>query len=341
MIREFVDKYIAYPTHLMNITVEITSTCNLKCCHCYVDDRLAQQQQRHLSLDDIKCIINQVKELNTITVTLTGGEPMAHPNFAEIIKFIKESGFIAFLKTNGTLINSSNIDIIKRYVDTVYLSRYGFSQKTYESVTGVSGSYEKFNTALILLKYHKVPYTENAILLKENESEIDEFLSSGLKIEQYISANKDNPYARKHRANDSTLYRYYYNLLSKPGFEFTQYFNDANSIKSVCNCGVCSLTINAYGDINPCTNFYYALGNIRTDRIYNVWNSMVKADIQERCKVKCFQKCSSCSSNNYLLSIAPCNNFAETGNINNVSTEMCRHCKIIERVHNDIISKHM
>lgn len=59
------------------------------------------------------------------------------------------------------------------------------------------------------------------------------------------------------------------------------------------------------------------------------------------CKASAFDKCSHCTKNRYLLSIAPCNNFTETGDINDVSAEMCRHCRIVEEVYNELISEHM
>ena len=59
------------------------------------------------------------------------------------------------------------------------------------------------------------------------------------------------------------------------------------------------------------------------------------------CKVSSFCKCLHCEKNRYLLSIAPCNNYSETGNVNDVSSEMCRYCHIVEKVNYDIESRYM
>ena len=215
MVNEFVNRYIANPAHLMNVTIEITSQCNLKCCHCYIEDRISCQTVTYLDVRTIEKVINEAYKLKAITITLTGGEPLMHPEFALILKLIKERGFLTFLKTNGTLINTRNIQYIKKYVDSVILSRYGFSPETYETVTGVKKSYNMYCNSLSLLKEYQIPYKENAILLRENESEIEQFLSSNLKIEQYISAHKDNPYAGEHRPSDDALFQYYSHLFQK------------------------------------------------------------------------------------------------------------------------------
>lgn len=113
MVKMFVEKYLANPKYLMNLTLEITSNCNLKCCHCYVENRAQKQMSRFLDFEMIKKVICEAYDMNAVTITLTGGEPMTHPNFNDIIEFIKSKGFVVFLKTNGTLISNNNIKYIK------------------------------------------------------------------------------------------------------------------------------------------------------------------------------------------------------------------------------------
>lgn len=273
MVNEFVNKYIANPKHLMNITLEITSECNLRCCHCYVCDRFSNQDCQILSLSTIEKIIDEAFDLNAITVCLTGGEPMSHPGFIDIIKMIKSKGFVLFLKTNGTLINTENIEYLKTYIDGITLSRYGFTAKTYENVTGIKHSYERYCNAIDLLKKYRIPYKENAILLKENELELDQFLISNMKIEHYISEHKDSPYAARHRPSDAALHKYYYEYFKKEGMDLPEIFSGSINEKAVCNCGTCSLTINPNGDVVPCTNFNYTLGNIPSQSLKSIWGS--------------------------------------------------------------------
>lgn len=335
MVKEYVEKYIARPQHLMNLTIELTSLCNLKCCHCYVDDRSCGNCCDIQSFDNIKKAVDEALSLNAITITLTGGEPMLHPDFSDILQYIKNKGFIVFLKTNGTAISEQNVAVIKQCVQGVILSRYGFSPLTYEAVTGVGGSYEKYENAISLLKKYEVPFHENAILLRENEADLDLFIESKMKIEQYISIHKGNEYAAKHRPSDEALKKYYTHLLSQNEQLLENAFTDE---KLVCNCGICSITICANGDLCPCTNFSYRLGNISTNSLNEVWNSEKISVIKEKCKFSYFEKCRRCSMKKYLVLMAPCNNFTETGDINDVSEEMCRHCRIVSEVYNEMFT---
>jgi len=333
MVRDFFEDYVRSSEHLMNLTIEITSICNLKCSHCYVDDRHASSRFEYLDIGIIKKVVNEALDLQAVTITITGGEPLMHPDFLEIVSYIKDKGFVLFLKTNGTLITDNNITIIKKYVDQVILTRYGCSKKVYEQTTKVKGSYDRYVNALSLLQTNKIPYKENAVLLKDNEEELAELLESTSMLDAYITATCENPYATAHRPSDAALYEYYKRTLAK--LTIGKY-EGIGEERPVCNCCTCSLTINSNGTINPCTNFYYSLGESKRQALRDIWFSKGKQHIIESCKFKNFKKCISCPNKKYLLSLAPCNNYTETNDVNDISEEMCRHCFILKQVCEDM-----
>lgn len=329
MVKEFFNKYLESTDSLMNVTIEITSLCNLKCGHCYVDDRQNKSRCEYLNFESIKKIVDEALKLNAITITITGGEPLTHPNFIDIIKYIKQKGFIVFLKTNGTLITEKNISDIKMYVDFVYITKYGCSEQVYEETTQSAGSYSKYMQAKNLLQQHKVPYQENAVLLKDNESELETLLNTTSLMDVHITANCDAPYAIQHRPSDAALLDYYRS--KRPELLLGKY--DGIDVETpVCNCGTRSLTVNAAGEINPCTNFYYSLGNCRDCSLEDVWFSIKRETLVEKCRFKNFAKCLNCPDRKYLLTVSPCNNYAETGDMNAISNEMCRHCLLLKQV---------
>lgn len=64
--------------------------------------------------------------MNVFKITITGGEPFSHPQIIEILSEIKNQNFICYVLTNGTLINDRNIKTIKKCVNKLFLSNYGF-----------------------------------------------------------------------------------------------------------------------------------------------------------------------------------------------------------------------
>lgn len=90
----------------------ITKRCNFKCKHCY-SDATENKSEEELSLEEIKKIIDEMKELKVPVILLSGGEPMMHEHIFEIIKYIRESGIRVSISSNGSLISKSAAKMLK------------------------------------------------------------------------------------------------------------------------------------------------------------------------------------------------------------------------------------
>ena len=84
--------------------------CNLACKYCNEFDDFSKP----ISLDTMKQRIDDLARLGTSIVTLSGGEPLLHPELDEIIAHIRSHSMIAGMITNGYLLTA---DRIKRLND--------------------------------------------------------------------------------------------------------------------------------------------------------------------------------------------------------------------------------
>ncbi len=84
------------------IDIETTSYCNLKCKYCPSLSKDANVQ--HMELKLFKSIIDRVNFKTTIVPWLNG-EPLMHPNYAEMIKYITARDLPCYITTNGTIWN--------------------------------------------------------------------------------------------------------------------------------------------------------------------------------------------------------------------------------------------
>lgn len=78
------DTYIAAAPELVDI--KLTDWCDLACKFCYQD---STKKGLHAPLSAIKGIIDDLAAAGVFEVALGGGEPMAHPNFGEILDYCK------------------------------------------------------------------------------------------------------------------------------------------------------------------------------------------------------------------------------------------------------------
>ena len=84
--------------------------CNLACKYCNEFDDFSKP----ISLDTMKQRIDDLARLGTSIVTLSGGEPLLHPELDEIIAHMRKCSIIAGMITNGYLLTE---DRIKRLND--------------------------------------------------------------------------------------------------------------------------------------------------------------------------------------------------------------------------------
>jgi len=84
--------------------------CNLSCKYCneYNDHSLG------VPLEKLKSRVDRLAGLGVSIITLSGGEPLLHPELDELIRHIRGRGVIAGLITNGYLLNPKRIARLNR-----------------------------------------------------------------------------------------------------------------------------------------------------------------------------------------------------------------------------------
>jgi MoaA/NifB/PqqE/SkfB family radical SAM enzyme len=84
--------------------------CNLACKYCNEYDDFSKP----LPLDTMKQRIDDLARLGTSIVTLSGGEPLLHPELDEIIAHMRKYPIIAGMITNGYLLTADRIKRLNR-----------------------------------------------------------------------------------------------------------------------------------------------------------------------------------------------------------------------------------
>lgn len=91
----------------------ITGKCNYNCLHCFnaADNSPLMSEW---TLGEAKAMLEQAQKCGVNAITLTGGEPMMHKNFFEIIEEIYKRGmYVAEINTNGHFIDQTALDRMK------------------------------------------------------------------------------------------------------------------------------------------------------------------------------------------------------------------------------------
>ena len=122
----------------LSLAMELTPRCSLDCKMCYV--HLTKEQmgdRKELTAEQWKRVLDEAIEMGTMTVLLTGGECMMHPEFREIYDYIMSKPVLLNLNTNATLINDEYMKLFtEKPPHRIKISLYGNSEDGYEKVTG-------------------------------------------------------------------------------------------------------------------------------------------------------------------------------------------------------------
>ncbi|MGC1105344.1 MAG: radical SAM protein [Candidatus Acidiferrales bacterium] len=84
--------------------------CNLSCTYCNEYDDFSKP----VPLEEMFSRIDRLASFGTSVVTISGGEPLLHPDLDEIIRRIRHNGIVAGIITNGYLLTAERIKRFNR-----------------------------------------------------------------------------------------------------------------------------------------------------------------------------------------------------------------------------------
>lgn len=153
----------------------LTDKCNLKCNYCY--GNYAPQGHSFLPIEKTKDLIIQLKDIGVRVLELTGGEPLMHPEFKEILELACESFEYISIMTNGSLFQDELYDFISKHNEKigVRISVDGMTDTTNDFIRQVKGSKSKTFYAIEKLLNLGVNLGVTYMMLYENRLELEEF----------------------------------------------------------------------------------------------------------------------------------------------------------------------
>ena len=309
-----------------SVVFEITNHCNLKCLHCYQENG----KREELSFQEIKVILDDLEKLGTMKVTLTGGEPLLREDFIEIFLYCSYKGFAAKLFTNATLLRSEHKKtFLKKPPFTVECSLYGASAKTHESITGVTGSFEKTLANIKWMVKKGIRVLVKSVMLCLNFHEMNELdrlcHELGVSFSPTLRVFPSCDPARspeKWRIKTEDL-----KALCKKENVFLKNHSDGDADNKsedlICNAGREACCITAEGKVYPCVALRWECGDLKRRSLPEIWSQSPIFQKIRFFQNKDFKECFSCPRKRS-CNFCPGMSFGERGDMLLPSLELCR-----------------
>ena len=120
---------------------DFTYACNLKCKHCY--STAGKPMENEMSLKQKRLALGKLAEFGVTSIAFSGGEPLIHQDFFQILKEASDYGMFTALATNGTLLTKENVEKLKKCnLGYVQISLDGARPETHDAFRGLSGAFE-------------------------------------------------------------------------------------------------------------------------------------------------------------------------------------------------------
>lgn len=281
---------------LFSVLVELTYRCNLDCVFCYNDVAL---RGRALSFDDYRRLLADLERMGVFQVVLSGGEPLAHPDFFGIGAEARARGFVVRVKTNGHALRREVARRLRAEIDTfgVEVSLHGATAATHDRQTRVPGSFEVLVANLAAAREEGLRLRLNAALTCWNEGEVEAMfaladgLGMPLSFDPEISVRDDGDRSPLALAPSPEGLRGLFRLLreraaSGAGGERAGQ-DEAARAEAVrpaaddglpapgdgkhCGAGSSTAAIDPFGNVYPCVAWRVAAGNLHEATIEEIW----------------------------------------------------------------------
>lgn len=257
------------------VLLDPTSACNMKCKGCWSAE---YGHNSNLTLDEMRSIISQSRELGTHFFMYTGGEPLIRKK--DILTIAKEFPDCIFLAyTNGTLVDDKFCEDMKNCGNLALALSIEGNEDTNDSRRG-EGAYQTTFNAMRMLKKHKCLFGTSICYTSQNYEAVtsDEFydlmIENGVRYMWYFhympvgsGADKSlllTPEQREHVYREIRAKRN--SKTGKPVFT-VDFQNDAEFVGGCIAGGRNYFHINSEGDVEPCVFIHYSDSNIREKSI--------------------------------------------------------------------------
>lgn len=267
------------------VEYELTTECNLRCKHCYCEAGFKNKNE--LTLEEIKTLMCDLKDIGTELLDLIGGEPLLHPAFLDILAFGKEIGQKIMVNTNGILATEEYVKKIKEVNSEIIVgvSLDGPNPETNDFIRG-TGSFERAVSGI----KNFVKYGFEVIILnvvnRLNWNKLEEMIRlakslgvKGLYLDRFVPVGRgkfNSEYLDIDPEKWPEISSKIQEVVEKYRNKLDFYIEESISGK-MCPAGINQASIRSDGIVVPCGHFRYIeqlhMGNLREKSFKEIWDS--------------------------------------------------------------------
>lgn len=266
--------------------------CNQKCIHCYAAGQ-KYADQKELTTEEWKKIIDKCREACIPQLTFTGGEPTKREDLAELIDYSR--WFVTRLNTNGVLLTEELCQkLYQASLDSVQVTFYSVNSEEHNQLVGAP-NWEKTVTGIKNAIKAGLPISINTPLCSINKNYLEtlKYLHElGIKYVScsglIVTGNAKTEASKETQLSEEELYGILKeacayaneNLMeisfTSPGWVAEEKLTELGLVIPSCGACLSNMAIAPDGEVVPCQSWLgedAGLGNMLTTEWEKIWNN--------------------------------------------------------------------
>ena len=162
---------------MKKLRLNLLDACNMRCMYCMPEDQKFNKLSDLLSPDQIKTIVTNLTQFGIEEVRLTGGEPLMHPQFREILTALTKCDLKKLAITTNAILLDKEIDfLIENNVKSLNISFDSLNENSFNFITKTK-TFQKVLSSILKANDLGFNIKINAVMMKNiNFEEVDQFL---------------------------------------------------------------------------------------------------------------------------------------------------------------------
>lgn len=303
----------------------ITDLCNLRCRHCY-QDRF--DDKRDMPIDLWKNILEnicsslKIRGYSSISINITGGEPLISPIFSPLMGLLEEEDFIkeVNLITNGIGLMDFYPRLIPyKKLRYIKVSLEGPNRETNDLIRGMGN----FDRVIDNIQHISERIILMFTLTRINYDKIEDMYKlgtqlgvKGIILERFVPLGKGRDIIDKVLWTKEWMYVLeciggLFDITPEDLLPYRAFFLDINGgeiLGALCNLGDESMCLMPDGLVYPCRRLPIVLGDLKTEEFYSILdrlgdfrNRITKDLLKGRCHQCEVEDCIGCRALAYAL----------------------------------------
>lgn len=179
---------MTFSRYPVTISMEITQSCNHRCCYCYNGDRLDSSiKPNQVSLKTYQQVLDAVGRLQPMRINITGGEPLLRRDLAvETMAFCQQNNIECTMNSNLALLEEDDMESFLRHgLRGILTSLYSWREDVHNRMTGAS-NFKKLVKAVKFAAPQLEILAVNMVVTPENHSDV---VKTGLFVKEELGTN--------------------------------------------------------------------------------------------------------------------------------------------------------